>query len=303
MKAIVVGAVESTRIALRAIAEAPGWMVSAVVTLPLSLAGRHSDFVDLRPEATACGAELIEAANSNAPEIVESVRSLGPDMMFVIGWSQICKREFRDAANGNVVGYHPAPLPRLRGRAVIPWTILLDEKITASSLFWIDDGVDSGPLLGQQFFHVAEDETATTLYARHMKALDGLLRQNLNGLRDRIAKRQPQDERHATYAARRTPKDGEIDWRRPANEIARLIRATTRPYPGAFTSWKGGKLVIWGASVWADAGRHAAVPGQIIRMDQRRLAICCGEGAIETADWSIDGDADFRAHAVLGERN
>ena len=76
-----------------------------------------------------------------------------------------------------MVGYHPAPLPRLRGRAVIPWTILLDEKITASSLFWIDEGVDSGPLLAQRFFHIAPDETAATLYARHMTALDAMLRE------------------------------------------------------------------------------------------------------------------------------
>src|SRR3546814_18147932 len=81
-----------------------------------------------------------------------------------MGGSQICKPAFRQAAGGQGIGYHPAPLPRLRGRAVIPWTILLDEKITASTLFWIDDGVDSGPILAQRSFHIAPDEKAAILY-------------------------------------------------------------------------------------------------------------------------------------------
>src|SRR3546814_5174240 len=69
----------------------------------------------------------------------------------------------------------PAPLPRLRGRGVIPWTILANEPITAGTLFWIDDGADSGPILEQAFFHVAPDETAASLYARHMRALGEMM--------------------------------------------------------------------------------------------------------------------------------
>src|SRR3546814_2322762 len=101
-----------------------------------------------------------DLADRNAADVLEAVSALAPDYVFVIGWSQICKPAFRQAAGGQVIGYHPAPLPRLRGRAVIPWTILLDEKITASTLFWIDDGVDSGPILAQRYFHIAPDETA-----------------------------------------------------------------------------------------------------------------------------------------------
>ncbi len=301
MKAIVVGAVESTRIALRAINAAPGWTLSAIITLPRSHAGRHSDFVDLREEAAACNAALIDAPDSNAPEIVEKAKALKPDIAFVIGWSQICKPEFRNAAGGKVIGYHPAPLPRLRGRAVIPWTILLDEKITASTLFWIDDGVDTGPILAQKFLHVAPDETATTLYARHMEALDEILRSSLGALKNGDAPRLSQDERYATYAARRTPKDGAIDWRKSAAEISRLIRATTRPYPGAFTTWKGRKLVIWSAHLWAEGAARAATPGQIVKIEDGLLSIACGEGGIIAGEWTLEGISDIRNHGVLGD--
>jgi len=299
MKAVVVGAVESTRIALRALAEHSQWTVSAVLTLPPTLSARHSDFVDLSADAAAAGARLITAPNSNAPEAIEAVRAQGADVAFVIGWSQICRPEFRAAFDGRVIGYHPAALPRLRGRAVIPWTILLDEKITASTLFWIDDGVDSGPLLAQQFLHIAPDETATTLYARHMRALAAMLRENLGAIADGRAMRTAQDDRYATYAARRTDADGLIDWAAPAETVERLIRAVTRPYPGAFTHFSGERLTIWSASLFADARRYAARPGQIIEKRGTALVIACGAGAILADDWTCSG-SDPRAHAVLG---
>lgn len=299
MKAIVVGAVESTRVTLKALAANPCWEVCAVVTLPASLAARHSDFVDLSADAAECGARLIAAPNSNSADVIEAVAAIRADYAFVIGWSQICKPEFRNAAGGRVIGYHPALLPRLRGRAVIPWTILLDEKITGSTLFWIDDGVDSGPILAQKFLHVAHDETATMLYARHMRALDALLRDNLDSIASGDAPRMAQDERFATYAARRTEADGRIDWRLPASAIERLVRAATRPYPGAFTTLNGEALTIFAAELWPDARRHAAIAGQVIEKRGNALAISCGDGAILATDWSC-AKSDVRAHVILG---
>ena len=135
MRALLIGAVESTRVALRALADAPGWTLAGLVTLPLDLAGRHSDFVDLEAEARAIGCPMLRTANANAEEARTAIAALAPDYLFVIGWSQLCGEAMRALAPGRVVGYHPAPLPRLRGRGVIPWTILLDEPPPGDELF------------------------------------------------------------------------------------------------------------------------------------------------------------------------
>lgn len=300
MRAIVVGAVESTRVALAALARAPEWQVAAVITLPPDLASRHSDFVDLAPGAAAAGAELVLAADGNAPEIVARVAALAPDMAFVIGWSQICRADFIEAAGGAVIGYHPAPLPRLRGRGVIPWTILTSEAITASTVFRVDEGMDSGPIIGQRFFHIGADETATTLYARHMAALDGLLGDVLPGLAAGELPGTVQDERYATWAARRGPADGIIDWRRPAAEVDRLVRAVTRPYPGAGSSTARGPLTIWRVAKWPEAARHLAAPGQVITRGEDGFAVMCGDGrALWVGEWV--GELP-RQHEILGGR-
>lgn len=302
MRAMLVGAVESTRLALNAIASSPGWSVAGVLTLPAELSARHSDFVDLEPDAAGAGARLIRHARGNDPEVLDAISEIAPDCTFVIGWSQICRGAFLEAAGHNVVGYHPAPLPQLRGRGVIPWTILLGYSITASTLFWMDEGVDSGPILNQHFLHVGTHETVGSLYARHMEALSAMLAQSLPLIARGDAPRVVQDEQYASWAARRTPADGLIDWTRPSEEIQRLIRAVGRPYPGAFSMCDRTRLTIWSARPWPEATRHAASAGQVIARDATGFAICCGDGrGLWIDDWSSTNGVP-RLHARLGIR-
>lgn len=300
MRAIIVGAVESSRVAVRETAKARNWEVSAVITLPPELASRHSDYVDLSGEAGVAGARLLHVANGNSEEALDAIRSLAPDLVLVIGWSQICRPAFLDAAGGRVLGYHPAPLPRLRGRGVIPWTILNEEPITAGTLFRMDAGVDSGPIVAQRFLHVARDETAASLYARHMQVLALLIQDALAACAAGDWDGTPQDERFATWAAKRTPEDGRIDWRLPARDVWRLVRAVGRPYPGAFTTMGDERLVVWEAEPWPAADRHLGVPGQVLAHEEPGFAVACGEGALHIREWALAGGGRPRLHARLG---
>lgn len=277
MRVLVIGSVESTRVCLRALKSASA-DVGGVVTLPPDLAHRHSDFIDLAPDAAELGAELIFAPNCNTPEIVERCTALSADYLFVVGWSQICRPPLIATGKKGAIGYHPAPLPRMRGRAIIPWTILLDEKITGDTLFWIDEGVDTGAILAQSFIHVAPDETATTLYERHMANLGNIMREAIAGLQSEQPHKIIQDERYATYCARRTAADGKIDWTKPAREVDRLIRAVARPYPGAFTGTPKGKLTLWASSLTPALPQIFAMTGQIVAREPGRFAVRCGDG-------------------------
>lgn len=301
MRAVVVGAVESSRVAIDAIAAAPEWTLPLVVTLPPERAARHSDFVDLSEAAARAGALLLHVAHVNAPDVCAAIAAAQPTHVFVIGWSQICGPAFTQAAGGQVIGYHPAALPRLRGRGVIPWTILAQEPITAGTLFWIDEGVDSGPILAQRFFHVAPDETAASLYARHMTALGQMMDEALAAIAGGTERREVQDERFASWAARRTAEDGRIDWSRPAAEIARLVRAVGRPYPGAFTTTPKGKLTVWEARIEPDAARHHGMAGQVVARDEKGFTILCGSGeGLRIDDWEHADGVMPALHSRLG---
>lgn len=299
MRVILVGAVESTLVASKALL-ASDCELSMIATLDAKLAKRHSDFVDLEPIARNAGAQLIRVGNCNHPEALDAMRQTKPDCVFVIGWSQICGEDFLKVADGMTFGYHPAPLPRMRGRAAIPWTILADEKISGSSLFWMDGGVDTGAILAQEFFHVAPRETASSLYAKHMLALDAIVRRAIVDLKQQTAARTVQDERCATYCAKRTPADGLIDWKQAAESIDRLVRAVGRPYPGAYTTSGSDRLTIW-QSTFQPTSQHHALFGQIVEIADDRLVIQTGEGLLVAEDWDFDGERKLRNHSVLGD--
>ncbi|MET1756692.1 formyltransferase family protein [Novosphingobium sp. RD2P27] len=289
MRVILVGAVDSSMVALEAMVGVPGCQVDAVVTLFPEFAGRHSDIADLAGAAVARGIPLVEVKNVNHADALERLAAWDPDYIFVIGWSQICGEEFRALAPGRVIGYHPAALPRLRGRGVIPWTILNSEPITAGTLFWIDDGVDTGDILDQAFFHVAPDETAASLYRKHMEALQTMLHRSLRALAAGNLPRRRQDERCATFCARRTDADGEIDWSAPAESVVRLIRAVSRPYPGAFTNSRSGQLRLWAAEALQGGHGHLGAAGQVVWRDADLFAVRCGDGnLIRVTEWSSE---------------
>ncbi|HVF93157.1 MAG TPA: formyltransferase family protein [Sphingomonas sp.] len=304
MRALIVGAVESTRVTIRAIADAPDWQPIGLITLPSTLSHRHSDFVDLTDTANAAGIDGICHAPVNSDEASRYVRERAPDYIFVIGSSQLCGQAFLDLAPDRVVGYHPAPLPRLRGRGVIPWTILLEEPITAGTLFLIDAGTDSGPIIEQRFFHVHPDETAASLYTRHIAVLEQMLNRVLAALAHGSIVPQRQDERLATYAARRRPEDGEIDWSESAATVWRTIRANGAPYPGARTTINGELLVIDAGEPVGLDHHVAAFPGQIVARGERDFVVCCGDRrGVRVTGWR-SGDAAATAlppmHARLG---
>jgi len=269
-----------------------------VATLARDLAKRHSDFADLAPLAKEQGVKIARVRNINDRDAIEAIRGAKPDYIFVIGWSQICGPEFMKLAPGKVIGYHPAPLPRMRGRAVLPWTILNDEKITGATLFWMDGGVDTGDILEQRFFHVAPRETARTLYDKHMVALDSLIRGGLDSIVSDSPARVKQDEACATFAARRRPDDGRIDWSRPAKEIDRLVRAVTKPYPGAFADYSGGRLTVWRSRYFAEHDHHG-IRGQVVDISEDAIDVITGEGMLRIEDWEISGETPIRKHAVL----
>ena len=301
MRAVIVGAVESTRVAIEAFAESE-WRLPLVVTLPADVARRHSDFVDLGKAAANAGSEVHYTKQVNDTSTLSAIEAARPDFIFVIGWSQICRQEFRKLLPEKIIGYHPGPIPRLRGRAVIPWTILLNEPVSAGTLFWIDEGIDCGPILAQQFFHVAPDETASTLYGKHMAALTSMMRVTLHALTNGTAQKQIQDERCATYAARRTREDGRIDWDLPAVQIDRLIRAVGHPYPGAFTHSSGERLTIWRSSFPTAPGRYHALPGQIVANNDGRLIVQTGDGLIQLDEWELEQGHSPAIHAILGQQ-
>jgi methionyl-tRNA formyltransferase len=301
MKLVLIGAVESTKVAFDALVNAQ-LAPTHVVTLPPSKAARHSDFVDLTEPATKIGAKVIYTNNINDEETIHSLEKIQPDLCLVLGWSQICREPFRSISRFGNIGFHPSPLPKLRGRAVIPWTIILNMKQTASTLFLLEEGADTGDIVAQKFFDVSDAETARSLYDKHTKALVNMIPDAVRNTLSGSAKHQVQDHSEASYCAKRTPDDGHINWADSAVKIERFIRAVGAPYPGAFSATpENGRIWIDAAVLPANPVNYIGMPGQIQARTENSFTVMCGDyNCIEVTAWRTETKVPLRQHALLG---
>lgn len=291
MRIVLVGAVESTAVTLEALCSAKQPPV-AVLSLSPALKDRHSDYVDMRAASTAAGVPFFAVDDVNSEQTVVLLESLAIDWLVVVGWSQICSPRVLGTAAQGAIGYHPAPLPKLRGRSVIAWTLLLGLKDTAGSLFFMAAEVDSGALLAQRHFKLDEREDVGSLLTRHMTALRAMWTDILPLGEAASMDAVEQAGAAASYCARRFPSDGEIDWTLPAEAIDRLVRAVSAPYPGAFSFYRGRRILIDAAQPWT-GDVHYAAPGQIVQRTDGALLISCGGYTallVERWRWADDGD-------------
>ena len=256
-----------------------GAEVVGVVTLPAPIDPNRSGQCSFDEVAERFGAVLHTTRDVNSEETIAAVRALEPDLIFVVGWSQLVRDSFIALASEGVFGMHPTLLPRHRGRAPVPWAILTGLARTGVTLFEIvDASADSGSIVGQVTLDVATDETATTLFARIADAHVELTQELLPQIIARTAPRIPQDPTRASSWPRRTPADGIIDWDTRAPYLYDWVRAQTRPYPGAFTFLGDEKVIVWSARPVDLA--DAAPAGTVVEVGPGGPVVACGEGAL-----------------------
>ena len=213
----------------------------------------------------------------NHPLWIERIREIKPDLIFSFYYRDLLSQELLDIPAMGAYNLHGSLLPRYRGRAPANWVLVKGEKETGVTLHQMTRRPDAGAIVAQLKVMIANDETALSLHNKLDQAAAHLLQDILPRFLTRQIPLTPQDENQASYFGRRTAADGQLFWQRPAQELDCLIRAVTRPYPGAFTYAGDRKLTIWQAIV-VNENAHQA-PGTILALEPLRIA--CGEGALE----------------------
>ena len=226
-----------------------GYELDLIITLKDDIARSKSGRVYLDRFCKDKSIELLKINHINDPSVRDEIISRSIDYLFIIGWSQVANIELIQSTNLGVLGIHPSLLPVGRGRASIPWTILKGLTLTGVTLFKLDQGIDTGPLLAQYKIYVDEKETATTLYKKVNESHVLLIRNYLDRLLKGTLKEIVQDEKKSTFWPGRKPKDGEIDLNSSVYYAERLVRAVSKPYPGAFYIKGTSKIIIWEAHI------------------------------------------------------
>ena len=222
-----------------------------------------------------------------------TIRRLAPDLIFSFYYRSMIPREILALAGRGAFNMHGSLLPKYRGRAPVNWAVLHGETETGATLHQMVERADAGDIVDQERVEIGPEETAPEVMVKVTEAACRVLERRLDELKAGCAPRIPQNHALATKFGRRRPEDGRIDWERSPAEIVNLVRAVTRPFPGAFTETEAGRLYVWRAR----ATKGSGAPGRVLSREP--LTVAAKSGAVELLDWSLGTDArDGRAPSV-----
>jgi len=257
--------------------------ISGLVTLPFQDQVRGSDYRDLVPFCNENNISYFRTKEINSKEIKDWLRDINPDVIFILGWSQIFDKELIDLPKKYIIGSHPSDLPYGAGRAPVTWTILEDLRKSAVSFFKINKNVDSGNLVLQKHFSISERTDSMLLYNLVSEHLSKGFIDIYNQIQSGTLSEQKQDMSRRTVRRKRVFEDGKIDFNNSATEIDKLIRATTEPYPGAFSFYKGERCSIWKSELSNVISSKKQI-GELLEIKNDRLLVQCFESTLWLCD-------------------
>jgi methionyl-tRNA formyltransferase len=216
-----------------------------IISIPDEKSKKKSGRIYVDEFAAKNNIPVVKSNHVNDTVVIEAIKAHDIDWLFIIGWSQIASKEVIETAKIGTIGAHPTLLPIGRGRAAIPWAIIKGLDITGVSFFKMNEGVDTGLILRQEEVSIHPSETALTLYNKVNIAHETLIKKLFTDLQSKNIESKIQDESKATYWEGRKPKDGELSEIMTMDKVDRLVRATTKPYPGAFIIRNDKKVILW----------------------------------------------------------
>jgi methionyl-tRNA formyltransferase len=253
-------------------------------------------FGSVRRAAAEIGAP-VHIADPNAPAEQEKIRALRPMAFFSFYYRDLLKEPLLAIPARGGVNLHGSLLPRYRGRAPVNWQILHGEVEGGVTLHYMVKRADAGDIVDQEPFPIGLDDTPTDVYARLLPAAELVLERSAVAVMEGTAPRIRQLESRATTYGRRRPEDGLIDWRWRAEDVRNLVRAVTKPYPGAFTYAGATRITIW----WSrhDARQRDAspasgasidhTPGLVKRLPDGLFVACGDRKLLRLEEVEIDG--------------
>lgn len=230
---------------------------------------------------------LVQPARKAIGPFVQELRALEPDLMVVWSYPMILPREVIAVPRRGTINVHGGLLPEYRGGHVMQWAIINGEAETGVALHYMDEGIDTGPIIAQGRFPIQQDDDAATVRQKLKTTGIALLQEWWPAIAEGRAPKIQQDETKAKYHRLRTQDDGVIDWSAASTAVCRLVKALVRPWPGAFTFVNGRKLVIWRSRpLQVSAGGQ---PGLVTQVDEQGAIVLTGDGQVLIEDSEVDG--------------
>jgi methionyl-tRNA formyltransferase len=251
----------------------------------------------LKEAALAAGLKVLQPASYKTPEVLAEFKALKPDLQVMAFVTLFVPEEFLNAPTHGSIQYHPSLLPAYRGASAINWPIIKGEKETGLSIFWPDNGLDTGDILVQKKTPIGPNDTLGTVYFDRLfpMGVEAML-EGVDLVKAGKAPRIKQDESLATYEGKCGPGNAKIDWGKPWEQIDRLIRGCN-PAPGAWTTLNGATVKIFDAKPIPakDPKGIAGKLGEIVEIGTDGITVVCADGRFKVTRVQPDGGKKIEA--------
>lgn len=247
--------------------------------------------------ASQAGVPVIETPMLRQDEPFQTYKSWEPELLVFAFVTDIVRKRVLDAATHGAIQYHPSLLPLHRGRTAMNWAIISGAQQTGLSIFWVDEGIDTGPILLQRTVEISDEDSVGTLYFQRLypmgvEALVEAVRLVREGKADRL----PQDEAQATYEPPCGPEHAKVDWMQHGRVVSALIRGCD-PQPGAAASLRGETIRLFEARY--RPGAPGEPPGTVIAAMGNTAEIAVIGGTVAVGRVQRDGQPKAPASDVL----
>ena len=273
---------------------ARGEIICAVFCAPDVEGGRPDP---LKVFAQDQGLPVYQPKSYKDPTVWDHIRSLEADLCVMAYVTLMVPEEALNAPRLGTIQYHPSLLPMHKGPSSINWPIINGENKTGLSIFWPDNGLDTGPILLQKDVVIAPDDTLGSLYFNHLfpMGVDAIL-EAVDLVRDGTALRLNQDPAKGSYEGWCQRADVEIDWAQSMDVVYNLIRGAN-PQPGAWTTLNGQPVTILDSK--KAIGFANSEPGSVVEVVADGISIGCVEGAVRVEKFKPEGAGKMSAKEYL----
>ncbi|HTP64424.1 MAG TPA: methionyl-tRNA formyltransferase [Geobacteraceae bacterium] len=299
LRLLFMGTPEFAAVSLRTLIDR-GEQVIAAVTQPDRPKGRGQRLVapPVKALAEECGIPVLQPVKVRAPEFIETVKALEPELVIVAAFGQILPKALLDIPRHGCINVHASLLPRYRGAAPINRCIMDGETETGVTIMQMDVGLDTGDMLLKRATVIAPDEDASRLHDRLAKIGAEALAEALDLMASGGLVPEKQDDRLASYAPMLRKEEGLIDWDREPEAIRNMVRGLN-PWPGAYTFLDGRSLKIFRCRAAAGSG----LPGTVLEADRSGFVVACRVGGLLIEELQLEGKKRLSAKDFLAGYN
>ena len=235
---------------------------------------------------------LIITDNINNVDTISKIKNLSPELFVLSGFRQILKKELLDIPKIGTINLHAGKLPEYRGGSPLNWQIINGEKFAYLTTIFTDEGIDTGNILKEQKIEILDKDDIKSLHEKANKIFPKMLLESIKMVRKNDFGKK-QNEAKASYWHQRNDTDGYLDFQNnDAEKIVRIVKAITKPYPGAWGLIQGQKVRIYSAKISELA--FQGTPGKTILTKGINPVVICKKESIEILNYEFEKQPNRR---------